>query len=49
MHSVLLSSYYAMMDTSDGLADALFKIAEASGVSIECNEIDGMFGAEEKI
>lgn len=36
-----------MMDTSDGLADALFKIAEASGVSIECNEIDGMFGAED--
>ena len=25
---------YAMMDTSDGLADALFKIAEASGVKI---------------
>ena len=25
---------YAMMDTSDGLADALFKIAQASGVSI---------------
>ena len=25
---------YAMMDTSDGLADALFKIAEASGVSV---------------
>ena len=26
---------YAMMDTSDGLGDALFKIAEASGVKIE--------------
>ena len=26
---------YAMMDTSDGLADALFKIAEASGVKIK--------------
>lgn len=38
---------YAMMDTSDGLADALFKIAEASGVSIETSEIEGMFGAED--
>ncbi len=26
---------YAMMDTSDGLADALFKIAESSGVKIK--------------
>ena len=26
---------YAMMDTSDGLADALFKIAQASGVTLE--------------
>ncbi len=26
---------YAMMDTSDGLADALFKVAEASNVSME--------------
>ena len=42
-----ITQNYAMMDTSDGLADALFKIAEASGVSIECNEIDGMFGAED--
>lgn len=38
---------YAMMDTSDGLADALFKIAEASGVSVEVKEIEGMFGAED--
>ena len=38
---------YAMMDTSDGLADALFKIAEASGTSIISNEIEGMFGAED--
>lgn len=38
---------YAMMDTSDGLADALFKIAEASGVSFEVKEIEGMFGAED--
>ena len=38
---------YAMMDTSDGLADALFKIAEASGVSIIANKIPGIFGAED--
>lgn len=38
---------YAMMDTSDGLADALFKIAEASDVSIDAKEIEGMFGAED--
>ncbi len=38
---------YAMMDTSDGLADALFKIAEASGVSVEVKEIEGMFGTED--
>lgn len=38
---------YAMMDTSDGLADALFKIAEASNVSIDAKEIDGIFGAED--
>ena len=38
---------YAMMDTSDGLADALFKIVEASGVSVEVKEIEGMFGAED--
>lgn len=38
---------YAMMDTSDGLADALFKIAEASGVAIEADYIDGIFGAED--
>lgn len=28
---------FAMMDTSDGLGDALFKIAQASGVNIECD------------
>ena len=33
--STLISSDYAMMDTSDGLADALFKIAVASNLSIE--------------
>ena len=38
---------YAMMDTSDGLADALFKIAEASDVSINSKYIEGMFGAED--
>lgn len=38
---------YAMMDTSDGLADALFKIAEASDCSIDANYIEGMFGAED--
>lgn len=38
---------YAMMDTSDGLADALFKIAEASGVTILANYVEGMFCAED--
>ena len=49
---------YAMMDTSDGLADALFKIAEASGVKIvvDYNKIphssfvtkaDVLFGGED--
>jgi len=38
---------YAMMDTSDGLADALFKIAEASNVTIISKNIDGMFGFED--
>lgn len=38
---------YAMMDTSDGLADALFKIAQASNVTICANDIDGMFCAED--
>ena len=32
--STVVKEPYAMMDTSDGLADALFKIAEASGVKI---------------
>ena len=36
-----------MMDTSDGLADALFKIAKASGVTIIADYIEGMFGAED--
>ena len=38
---------YAMMDTSDGLADALFQIAKASNVKIVTNEIEGIFGAED--
>lgn len=38
---------YAMMDTSDGLADALFQIAVSSGVTIKANYIEGMFGAED--
>ena len=38
---------YAMMDTSDGLADALFKIAQASNVTIKSDYINGMFGAED--
>lgn len=38
---------YAMMDTSDGLADALYNIAVASNVTIIAKEIEGMFGAED--
>lgn len=38
---------YAMMDTSDGLADALFQIAKSSKVKIKTNFIEGMFGAED--
>ncbi len=38
---------YAMMDCSDGLADALFKIAESSNVSINCQNIEGIFGSED--
>lgn len=38
---------YAMMDTSDGLADALFQIAKESGVKIVTPEIKGIFGAED--
>ncbi len=32
--AIKIKNEYAMMDTSDGLADALYKIAQASGVSI---------------
>lgn len=39
---------YAMMDTSDGLADALFKIAQASNVKIVVKSgVKGLYGAED--
>lgn len=38
---------YAMMDTSDGLADALFQIAKASQVKIKTSYREGMYGAED--
>ena len=38
---------YAMMDTSDRLADALYKIAEASNVTLKVKNIEGMFGFED--
>lgn len=45
--STKIKSDYAMMDTSDGLADALFKIAQASNCTINSKHIEGMFGAED--
>ena len=36
-----------MMDTSDGLADALFQIAKASNVTIKTDYIEGIYGAED--
>ncbi|MCQ2743855.1 MAG: AIR synthase related protein [bacterium] len=45
--STKIKTDYAMMDTSDGLSDALFKIAKASNVTIEADYIEGMFGAED--
>ena len=42
-----IDSEYAMMDTSDGLADALYQIAEASGVKIVVKEVDGIYGTED--
>ena len=42
-----INTDYAMMDASDGLADALYKIAEASNVSIKVKNIEGIFGAED--
>ena len=38
---------YAMMDTSDGLAEALFQIAQASDISINSKYVEGIFGAED--
>ena len=35
------------MDTSDGLADALFQIAKASSVKIITKQIDGIYGTED--
>lgn len=45
--STQIDEDYAMMDTSDGLADALFQIAKSSNVKIKTNKIEGMFGAED--
>ena len=42
-----ITENYAMMDTSDGLADALFQIAKASNVKIVAENIEGIFGAED--
>ena len=42
-----ITTDYAMMDTSDGLAEALFQIAKASNVSINSKYIEGIFGAED--
>ena len=36
-----------MMDTSDGLADALFQIAKASNCSICVDKIDGIYATED--
>lgn len=47
MISTKIKTAYAMMDTSDGLADALFKIAKASNCTIKADYIEGMFGAED--
>lgn len=45
--STQIETEYAMMDTSDGLADALFKIAQNSDCTIITNEIDGVYGFED--
>lgn len=45
--STQIKDDYAMMDTSDGLVDALFQIAKASKVKIVTPRIEGMFGAED--
>ena len=45
--STQINKEYAMMDTSDGLADALFKIAQSSNCSIITDNINGAFGYED--
>ena len=45
--STQITEDYAMMDTSDGLADALFQIAKASNVKIKTKEVNGLFGFED--
>lgn len=45
--STQIKDKYAMMDTSDGLADALFQIAKASQVKIVTKNIEGIYGAED--
>ena len=45
--STQISEDYAMMDSSDGLADALFQIAEKSSCSIITNNLEGAFGFED--
>ena len=46
--STNIKDNYAMMDTSDGLADALFKIAQASNVKIVVKDgVKGLYGAED--
>ena len=42
-----INTDYAMMDTSDGLADALFQIAQASNVKIKIDNIEEAFAAED--
>lgn len=45
--STQITTDYAMMDTSDGLADALFQIAKSSNVKIKVEETNGIFGFED--
>ena len=42
-----INEEYAMMDTSDGLADALFQIANSSNVSINSKLVEWIFRAED--
>ena len=45
--STQINHDYAMMDTSDGLADALFQIAKASNCTIIAKEIEGIYATED--